>query len=56
MWSWTSGISASNWHHGKQQEGGMGKEDESFRSKGRYPGSRISKCPKKTGSERSRGI
>lgn len=56
MWSWTSGISASNWYHGKQKASRMGKKDENFGSKDGYPGSRISKCPKQTGSKRSRDI
>ena len=55
MWGWASGIDGTNWHHGKQQKTGLGKEDAGFGNKIRSSGPRVGKCTNLSGSEGSRG-
>lgn len=55
LWGRTSGINGANWHHGKQQKIGLGKENAGFGDTIRSSGSRVGKCTNMLGSERPRG-
>ena len=55
LWSRASGINGANWHHGKQQKIGLGKEDAGSGDTIRSSGSRVGKCTDVSGTERSRG-
>jgi hypothetical protein len=55
LWGWASGTNGTNWHYGKQQKIGLGKEDAGFGDTTGPSRSRAGKCTDVLGSERPRG-